>query len=73
MPVAVQSCAERFAANWKAQNPTDKEEEQTSLDDSLTNLQWLHSINISGHCANDYLNSSFAEPVVEFVRLRRSQ
>ena len=46
MPVAVQSCAERFAANWKAQNPTDKEEEQTSLDDSLTNLQWLHSINI---------------------------
>lgn len=46
MPVAVQSCAERFAANWKAQNPTEKEEEQTSLDDSLTNLRWLHSINI---------------------------
>lgn len=46
MPVAVQSYAERFAANWKAQNPTDKEEEETSLDDSLTNLQWLHSISI---------------------------
>lgn len=46
MPVAVQSYAERFAANWKAQNPTDQEEEQASLDDSLTNLQWLHSISI---------------------------
>lgn len=46
MPVAVQSYAERFAANWKAQNPVDQEEEQASLDDSLTNLQWLHSISI---------------------------
>lgn len=46
MPVAVQSYAERFAANWKVQNPTDQEEEQASLDDSLTNLQWLHSISI---------------------------
>lgn len=45
MPVAVQSYAERFAANWKAQNPTD-EDEKSSLDDSLTNLQWLHSISI---------------------------
>ena len=44
MPVAVQSCAERFAENWKAQNPT--EDDTSSLDDSLTNLQWLHSINI---------------------------
>lgn len=46
MPVAVQSYAERFAANWKAQNPADQEQEQASLDDSLTNLQWLHSISI---------------------------
>lgn len=46
MPVAVQSYAERFAANWKAQNPTDKEDDKSSLDDSLTNLQWLHSISI---------------------------
>lgn len=44
MPVAVQSCAERFAENWKAQNPT--EDDTSSLDDSLTNLQWLHSISI---------------------------
>ena len=35
MPVAMQSYAERFAANWKAQNPTDKEDEKSSLDDSL--------------------------------------
>ena len=46
MPVAVQSYAERFAANWKAQNPEDDEDEKSSLDDSLTNLQWLHSISI---------------------------
>ncbi|XP_073245297.1 forkhead box protein J1-B-like [Porites lutea] len=46
MPVAVQSYAERFAANWKAQNPEDDEDEKSSLDDSLTNLQWLHSISV---------------------------
>lgn len=46
MPVAVQSCAERFAENWKAQNPTDREDDSSLLDDSLTNLQWLHSISI---------------------------
>ena len=46
MPVAVQSYAERFAANWKAKNPTDEEDDKSSLDDSLTNLQWLHSISI---------------------------
>ena len=46
MPVAVQSYAERFAANWKAQNPEHDEDEKSSLDDSLTNLQWLHSISI---------------------------
>ena len=44
MSVAMQSYAERFAANWKAQNPTDKEDDESSLEDSLTNLQWLHSI-----------------------------
>ena len=45
MPAATQIYAERFAANWKAQNP-DEEDDGSSLDDSLTNLQWLHSINI---------------------------
>lgn len=45
MPVATQLYAEKFAANWKAQNP-DEEDDNSSLDDSLTNLQWLHNINI---------------------------
>ena len=46
MPVATKSYADIFAANWKAQNPSDDEDDNSSLDDSLTNLQWLHSINI---------------------------
>jgi len=46
MPSLTLSYAERFEANWRAQNPIEEENESSSLDDSLTNLQWLHNINI---------------------------
>ena len=46
MPVAVKSYADKFAENWKAQFPIEEEDDKLSLDDSLTNLQWLHNINI---------------------------
>jgi forkhead box protein J1 len=40
--------AEKFAQNWKEQrlNSDTSEENQEELDDSLTNLQWLHNITI---------------------------
>lgn len=55
MPSLTQSYAEKFAANWKAQNPVadDDDEDTSSLDDSLTSLQWLHNINIQDITASN--------------------
>lgn len=58
MPSLTQSYAEKFAANWQAQNIADDDEESSSLDDSLTNLQWLHNINIQDITAS---NSTMSE------------
>jgi len=53
MPVLARKYAERFAANWKAQNPEEQEIAGSfvatpglALDDSLTSLQWLHNMNV---------------------------
>lgn len=62
MPVATKSYADIFAANWKAQNPSDDEDDNSSLDDSLTNLQWLHSINIQDITANNPSADSAPSP-----------
>jgi forkhead box protein J1 len=53
MPSLTQSYADKFAANWKAQNPTEDDEDNGSLDDSLTSLQWLHHINIQDITASN--------------------
>lgn len=53
MPSLTQSYADKFAANWKAQNPEEDEDSNGTLDDSLTNLQWLHSINIQDITASN--------------------
>ncbi|XP_001636939.3 forkhead box protein J1-B [Nematostella vectensis] len=58
MPSATQSYAEKFAANWKAQNPTENGEDNNSLDDSLTNLQWLHSISVQDIAPNQPIANS---------------
>jgi len=63
MPSLTQSYAEKFAANWKAQNPAEEEEETSSLDDSLTNLQWLHNINIQDITATSNTTLSEASSV----------
>mgnify|MGYP001793362716 CR=1 FL=1 len=64
MPVATKSYADIFAANWKAQNPSEDEDDNCSLDDSLTNLQWLHSINIQDITKNGSSVNSINSPSI---------
>ena len=52
--------AEKFAQNWKEQrlNSEGKDDAQDELDDSLTNLQWLHNITILDITPADLTNES---------------
>ena len=44
--VKTSSIAEKFAQNWKEHRGNETEDSQDELDDSLTNLQWLHNITV---------------------------
>ena len=44
--VKTSSIAEKFAQNWKEHRSNETEDSQDELDDSLTNLQWLHNITV---------------------------
>ena len=60
--------AEKFHKNWKErrQNNEGFDEDQNELDDSLTNLQWLHNITVLDiapvSCDIDVASSSNASP-----------